>query len=63
MEQLHHAHTSWQEASHQQDVARQIDLINRARDILVQLQGIITTLHQALQERLARSRQPPERTP
>ena len=62
-EQLHHAHTSWQEASHQQDVARQIDLINRERDILVQLQEIIAAFHQAIHERLASDGQPPERTP
>jgi hypothetical protein len=62
-EQLHHAHESWQEAHHRHDMARQIDLINRERAILVQLEGIIAAFQQALQEQLASYGQPPERTP
>jgi hypothetical protein len=62
-DQLHHAPEAWQEAVHRHDVARQIDLINRARAILVELQGIIAAFQQALQERLASDEQPPERTP
>jgi hypothetical protein len=57
-EQLHHIYQSWQEVYDQQDVTRQMDLIDRERAIVAQLQEIIAAFRQALQARQASYRRP-----